>query len=150
MWLEDVDGDWWMCNADSRGAIYAYEFVDYDLLDGEGFKAARLPYGDGRFGYDDDESLIPSLVPLNAYGDSKQQFDVWALEQERLVGDAEFRLLGRDRCQHRAEHEHRGDVRELRRLERQRTQIDPRLDARGGPPAGAVKGTFSREFLSAR
>jgi ADP-L-glycero-D-manno-heptose 6-epimerase len=33
-------------------------------------------------GYQDDESKIPSLRPLNPYGDSKNAFDIWALEQE--------------------------------------------------------------------
>jgi ADP-L-glycero-D-manno-heptose 6-epimerase len=47
------------------------------------YASSAATYGDGRFGYDDDEFCIPKLVPLNAYGDSKQQFDVWALEQER-------------------------------------------------------------------
>lgn len=47
------------------------------------YASSAATYGDGRFGYDDDEALIPKLVPLNAYGESKQQFDVWALEQER-------------------------------------------------------------------
>jgi ADP-L-glycero-D-manno-heptose 6-epimerase len=47
------------------------------------YASSAATYGDGRFGYDDDEARIPDLVPLNAYGDSKQQFDVWALEQER-------------------------------------------------------------------
>lgn len=47
------------------------------------YASSAATYGDGSFGYDDDESLIPKLVPLNAYGDSKQQFDLWALEEER-------------------------------------------------------------------
>jgi ADP-L-glycero-D-manno-heptose 6-epimerase len=47
------------------------------------YASSAATYGDGAFGYDDDEGLIPKLVPLNAYGDSKQQFDLWALEQER-------------------------------------------------------------------
>ncbi len=47
------------------------------------YASSAATYGDGRFGYDDDEALIPQLVPLNAYGDSKQEFDVWALAQER-------------------------------------------------------------------
>jgi len=33
-------------------------------------------------GYDDSESLIPSLRPLNLYGDSKQLFDLWVLENK--------------------------------------------------------------------
>jgi len=47
------------------------------------YASSAATYGDGAFGYDDDEQVIPRLVPLNAYGDSKQQFDLWALEQER-------------------------------------------------------------------
>lgn len=47
------------------------------------YASSAATYGDGASGYDDDESRIPSLVPLNAYGDSKQQFDLWALGEER-------------------------------------------------------------------
>lgn len=57
------------------------------------YASSAATYGDGSFGYDDDESLIPKLVPLNAYGDSKQQFDVWALEEERQ-GRAPARWCG--------------------------------------------------------
>jgi ADP-L-glycero-D-manno-heptose 6-epimerase len=35
----------------------------------------------GASGYSDDHALIPSLKPLNPYGQSKQDFDVWLLEQ---------------------------------------------------------------------
>ncbi|ODS54278.1 MAG: ADP-glyceromanno-heptose 6-epimerase [Acidobacteria bacterium SCN 69-37] len=47
------------------------------------YASSAATYGDGRLGYDDDETLIARLVPLNAYGDSKQQFDVWALAEAR-------------------------------------------------------------------
>jgi ADP-L-glycero-D-manno-heptose 6-epimerase len=47
------------------------------------YASSAATYGDGGRGYDDDEAMIASLVPLNAYGESKQQFDLWALEQER-------------------------------------------------------------------
>lgn len=47
------------------------------------YASSAATYGDGTSGYDDDEALIPSLRPLNPYGESKQQFDLWALEQER-------------------------------------------------------------------
>ena len=46
------------------------------------YASSAATYGDGSLGYDDDEALIPRLKPLNAYGDSKQQFDIWALDQE--------------------------------------------------------------------
>jgi ADP-L-glycero-D-manno-heptose 6-epimerase len=47
------------------------------------YASSAATYGDGSLGYDDDESQIPRLKPLNAYGESKQQFDEWALAQER-------------------------------------------------------------------
>lgn len=47
------------------------------------YASTAATYGDGAFGYKDDESLIPQLQPLNVYGVSKNQFDIWALEQKR-------------------------------------------------------------------
>lgn len=46
------------------------------------YASSAATYGLGEFGYDDNESDIPKLKPLNPYGQSKQDFDVWALEQE--------------------------------------------------------------------
>jgi ADP-L-glycero-D-manno-heptose 6-epimerase len=45
------------------------------------YASSAATYGSGTLGYDDDEALIPLLRPLNAYGDSKNEFDQWALEQ---------------------------------------------------------------------
>jgi ADP-L-glycero-D-manno-heptose 6-epimerase len=45
------------------------------------YASSAATYGDGALGYDDDASLIPRLVPLNAYGRSKQTFDTWVLRQ---------------------------------------------------------------------
>ncbi|GAB3896214.1 ADP-glyceromanno-heptose 6-epimerase [Spirosoma agri] len=47
------------------------------------YASSAATYGLGEFGYDDNESLIPQLKPLNPYGDSKNEFDIWVLEQER-------------------------------------------------------------------
>jgi ADP-L-glycero-D-manno-heptose 6-epimerase len=47
------------------------------------YASSAATYGDGAQGYDDDERLIPTLRPLNPYGDSKQQFDLFALAEER-------------------------------------------------------------------
>ncbi len=45
------------------------------------YASSAATYGLGENGYSDDEALIPSLKPLNPYGQSKQDFNVWALEQ---------------------------------------------------------------------
>ncbi|HKR04413.1 MAG TPA: ADP-glyceromanno-heptose 6-epimerase [Bacteroidia bacterium] len=47
------------------------------------YASSAATYGDGAFGYDDDDSQINNLVPLNPYGDSKNEFDKWALRQEK-------------------------------------------------------------------
>jgi ADP-L-glycero-D-manno-heptose 6-epimerase len=47
------------------------------------YASSAATYGLGEQGYDDDESRIPALKPLNPYGQSKQDFDVWALEQKK-------------------------------------------------------------------
>ena len=47
------------------------------------YASSAATYGDGAEGYDDDEARIPSLRPLNPYGDSKQQFDLFVLAEER-------------------------------------------------------------------
>jgi len=46
------------------------------------YVSSAATYGDGKLGYDDDISLIPKLIPLNPYGDSKNEFDNWVLEQK--------------------------------------------------------------------
>jgi ADP-L-glycero-D-manno-heptose 6-epimerase len=45
------------------------------------YASSAATYGNGEHGYSDDHLLIPRLNPLNPYGQSKQDFDVWALEQ---------------------------------------------------------------------
>lgn len=66
--------------------------VEYSKALWEHASRARLPlvyassaatYGAGEDGFDDDEAAIPGLKPLNPYGESKQAFDLWALEQEQ-------------------------------------------------------------------
>ncbi|MFY9151979.1 MAG: ADP-glyceromanno-heptose 6-epimerase [Prolixibacteraceae bacterium] len=47
------------------------------------YASSASTYGDGTLGFDDDQSLIPQLQPLNLYAQSKQDFDCWALTQEK-------------------------------------------------------------------
>lgn len=46
------------------------------------YASSASTYGDGDHGFDDDESLIPTLQPLNLYAQSKHDFDCWALAQK--------------------------------------------------------------------
>ncbi len=45
------------------------------------YASSAATYGLGELGYADNEAIIPQLRPLNPYGQSKQDFDVWVLEQ---------------------------------------------------------------------
>jgi ADP-L-glycero-D-manno-heptose 6-epimerase len=47
------------------------------------YASSAATYGLGELGYDDDEKIIPKLKPLNPYGESKNEFDKWALVQEK-------------------------------------------------------------------
>ena len=47
------------------------------------YASSAATYGLGEIGYEDDESLISQLKPLNPYGDSKNDFDIWALAQTK-------------------------------------------------------------------
>ena len=47
------------------------------------YASSAATYGLGEQGYKDDETLIPFLKPLNPYGDSKNDFDKWAIAQKR-------------------------------------------------------------------
>lgn len=46
------------------------------------YASSAATYGLGEHGYQDDESRIPLLKPLNPYGDSKNDFDKWAILQK--------------------------------------------------------------------
>jgi len=46
------------------------------------YASSAATYGDGALGYEDRQDIIPKLKPLNPYGESKNEFDKWALQQE--------------------------------------------------------------------
>jgi ADP-L-glycero-D-manno-heptose 6-epimerase len=45
------------------------------------YASSAATYGDGKNGYDDDHNKVKELKPLNLYGKSKNDFDIWALDQ---------------------------------------------------------------------
>jgi len=45
------------------------------------YASSAATYGAGEMGYEDNIEIIPKLHPLNAYGESKNEFDKWVLEQ---------------------------------------------------------------------
>lgn len=47
------------------------------------YASSAATYGLGEYGYEDDHDVVEKLKPLNPYGESKNDFDKWALKQER-------------------------------------------------------------------
>ena len=71
-------------------AILAHLNLNYSKTIWEICTTAQIPlvyassaatYGLGEFGYKDEHSLSAKLQPLNLYGHSKNDFDIWALQQ---------------------------------------------------------------------
>jgi len=47
------------------------------------YASSAATYGDGSQGFKDDESSLEHLEPLNPYGQSKQDFDLWVMQQSQ-------------------------------------------------------------------
>lgn len=47
------------------------------------YASSAATYGLGEHGYIDNHEVVDKLKPLNAYGDSKNEFDKWALKQDK-------------------------------------------------------------------
>lgn len=45
------------------------------------YASSAATYGGGELGYSDSHEIVSKLKPLNPYGESKNNFDIWALEQ---------------------------------------------------------------------
>jgi len=58
---------WQICSQESIPLIYA---------------SSAATYGNGENGFSDDPANIKQLNPMNPYGESKQLFDLWMMEQE--------------------------------------------------------------------
>ncbi|HCI45180.1 MAG TPA: ADP-glyceromanno-heptose 6-epimerase [Candidatus Omnitrophica bacterium] len=73
------------------------------------YASSAATYGDGSAGYKDDEATIRRCKPLNLYGQSKQDFDLWVLEQglqDKVAGLKFFNVFGPNEY-------HKGDMRSV-------------------------------------
>ncbi len=71
--------------------------------------SSAATYGDGEFGYDDDHDGIHQLKPLNLYAKSKQDFDLWALNEgclDKIACLKYFNVYGPNEW-------HKGDMRSM-------------------------------------
>jgi ADP-L-glycero-D-manno-heptose 6-epimerase len=54
------------------------------------YASSAATYGMGEHGFDDRHTLVPLLKPLNPYGRSKNDFDLWVLRQTGELSDSQF------------------------------------------------------------
>jgi ADP-L-glycero-D-manno-heptose 6-epimerase len=47
------------------------------------YASSAATYGNGELGYSDNHEIVEKLMPLNPYGESKNEFDKWALKQDK-------------------------------------------------------------------
>lgn len=73
------------------------------------YASSAATYGNGENGYDDDESKLNMLKPLNMYGYSKHLFDLWSQKMkiaDKIVGLKYFNVFGPNEY-------HKGEMRSL-------------------------------------
>lgn len=73
------------------------------------YASSGATYGAGERGFSDSEDLLPRLKPINLYGQSKHNFDVWALSNghtDKIVGLKFFNVYGPNEY-------HKGDQRSV-------------------------------------
>jgi ADP-L-glycero-D-manno-heptose 6-epimerase len=61
------------------------------------YASSGATYGNGSRAFSDADEVTPRLQPLNPYGESKQQMDLWALEEgvlDRVAGLKFFNVFG--------------------------------------------------------
>ncbi len=61
------------------------------------YASSAATYGDGSEGYSDDDQTTRRCKPLNLYGESKQKFDLWVLDNkaiDKVVGLKFFNVFG--------------------------------------------------------
>jgi ADP-L-glycero-D-manno-heptose 6-epimerase len=95
----------------SNNFLYTRELAKYCLTKNIRFiyASSAATYGDGSLGFDDDESKLETLRPLNMYGYSKQLFDLWAKRNNllnKIVGIKYFNVYGPNEY-------HKGDMRSV-------------------------------------
>lgn len=90
---------------------YSQELAKFCLENGSRFiyASSAATYGDGSNGYNDDESKLDILRPLNMYGYSKHLFDCWIKRNgllNKVVGIKYFNVYGPNEF-------HKGDMRSV-------------------------------------
>jgi ADP-L-glycero-D-manno-heptose 6-epimerase len=57
------------------------------------YASSAATYGDGTLGFSDANEMTPKLEPLNLYGESKREFDLWLIENGNDVKACGFKFF---------------------------------------------------------
>ncbi|MFA5261558.1 MAG: ADP-glyceromanno-heptose 6-epimerase [Candidatus Omnitrophota bacterium] len=107
------------------------------------YASSAATYGDGELGYSDDDDVTRRLQPLNYYGESKQQFDVWILNQgleRQCVGLKFFNVFGPNEY-------HKGDMRSVVAKTYQRVAREGRISLFKSYKPEYADGEQKRDFI---
>jgi len=79
--------------------VFSQKLCDWSLAQGARFiyASSAAVYGEGELGFSDEDYLTPRLKPLNPYGRSKWEVDMWVLDKnliDQVVGLRFFNVFG--------------------------------------------------------
>jgi ADP-L-glycero-D-manno-heptose 6-epimerase len=107
------------------------------------YASSAATYGGGEHGFEDNETELRRLKPLNMYGFSKHLFDLWAQEQGlagRMVGLKFFNVFGPNEA-------HKGDMRSLVDKAVLQIQATGKLQLFKSYKEGVADGEQTRDFV---
>ncbi|MBI5415479.1 MAG: ADP-glyceromanno-heptose 6-epimerase [Candidatus Omnitrophica bacterium] len=107
------------------------------------YASSAATYGDGAAGYKDDEATTRRLRPLNLYGQSKQDFDLWVLDHglaDKMAGLKFFNVFGPNEY-------HKGDMRSVVAKAYQRVAEEGRMELFKSYRKDYKDGEQKRDFI---
>jgi ADP-L-glycero-D-manno-heptose 6-epimerase len=107
------------------------------------YASSAATYGDGSQGMDDKNDDLQRLRPLNAYGRSKHEFDLYAQQQgwlSRIAGLKYFNVFGPNE-------DHKGDMRSVCHKAFQQITREGRLSLFKSHRSDCADGEQKRDFL---
>jgi len=107
------------------------------------YASSAATYGDGSIGYKDDDATIRQCSPLNFYGESKQKFDQWVLDEgvaNKVVGLKFFNVFGPNEY-------HKGDMRSVVAKAYQRVASEGKMSLFKSHKSEYRDGEQKRDFI---
>jgi ADP-L-glycero-D-manno-heptose 6-epimerase len=107
------------------------------------YASSAATYGDGENGYSDSIEAIRACKPLNYYGESKQKFDEWVLDNQlydKVVGLKFFNVFGPNEY-------HKGDMKSVMAKAYDRVASEGRMTLFKSHRAEYADGAQMRDFI---